>query len=76
MSVNSLPDAREHPLFYVGIYAAIGMGSAFIGVASSATQYTGALRASRILFKYVCLQVLVGIRGLGLMQIFLPGSCW
>ncbi|KAF9025817.1 multidrug resistance-associated ABC transporter [Hymenopellis radicata] len=50
-STSALPDAREHPLFYVGVYAAIGIGSAMVGVASSAAQYTGALRASRTLFK-------------------------
>ncbi|KAF8872717.1 hypothetical protein CPB85DRAFT_1378897 [Mucidula mucida] len=50
-STRTLPDARKHPLFYVGVYAAIGIGSAMVGVASSAAQYTGALRASRILFK-------------------------
>lgn len=53
LTTSTLPNAREHPFFYVGVYAAIGIGSAMIGVASSAVQYTGALKASRILFKYV-----------------------
>ncbi|KAJ7099479.1 hypothetical protein B0H15DRAFT_1002427 [Mycena belliarum] len=45
------PSAAEHPLFYVGIYAAIGLTTAFISVSSSVAQITGALRASRTLFK-------------------------
>ncbi|KZS94266.1 hypothetical protein SISNIDRAFT_454002 [Sistotremastrum niveocremeum HHB9708] len=48
---TKLPSALEHPLFYVGIYAAIGFGGALFNVASNAVQYTGALRASRILFR-------------------------
>lgn len=45
------PSARDHPLFYVGIYAAIGLCSTLASLISAATQYTGALRASRLLFK-------------------------
>ena len=45
------PKASEHPLFYVGIYAAIGLTNALSSVLSVTAQYTGALRASRILFK-------------------------
>ncbi|KAF8998322.1 hypothetical protein BDZ89DRAFT_1148153 [Hymenopellis radicata] len=52
-STRTLPDAREHPLFYVGVYAAIGIGSAMVGVVSSAAQ----LRASRILFKQLLVTV-------------------
>jgi hypothetical protein len=48
------PDAVQHPMFYVGIYAAIGLG-ALVNVSSVAAQYTGALRASRILFRFVLL---------------------
>ena len=47
------PDALQHPMFYVGIYAAIGLSGALVTVFSVTAQYTGALRASRILFKYV-----------------------
>ena len=49
------PNATEHPLFYVGIYAAIGLGSALANILSVSAQYTGALRASRTLFKRVIL---------------------
>jgi hypothetical protein len=45
------PKATEHPLFYVAVYAAIGLGSALANILSVSAQYTGALRASRILFK-------------------------
>ena len=48
-----LPSASHHPLFYVGIYAAIGLLHALCTVSSVAAQYTGALRASRVLFKWV-----------------------
>ncbi|KAF9555963.1 multidrug resistance-associated ABC transporter [Agrocybe pediades] len=52
-----LPDASEHPLFYVGIYASIGLASALVSVLSVVAQYTGALRASRILFKQLLVTV-------------------
>jgi len=47
---DHLPSVYEHPLFYVGIYAAIGLSIVFINVLSAGVQYIGALRASRILF--------------------------
>jgi ABC-type multidrug transport system fused ATPase/permease subunit len=52
-----LPDANEHPMFYIGVYAAIGLSTAAISILSSATQYTGALRASRVLFKKLLVAV-------------------
>lgn len=45
------PSAIQYPLFYVGIYAVIGLANAITGVISVAAQYTGALRASRVLFR-------------------------
>ena len=47
------PSASQHPLFYVGIYAAIGSLNALCTISSVVVQYTGALRASRVLFKWV-----------------------
>ncbi|KAH9854525.1 multidrug resistance-associated ABC transporter [Lenzites betulinus] len=44
------PPAREHPYFYIGIYAAITLSSGMVNIAGVIAQYTGALRASRILF--------------------------
>jgi hypothetical protein len=52
-----LPSAREHPLFYIGIYSALGLGTAFVGVLSAIVQYTGALRASKVLFKRLLVSV-------------------
>jgi hypothetical protein len=46
-----LPNAVEHPFFYIGVYAGIGSATALVGVMSVVAQYTGALRASRTLFK-------------------------
>ncbi|KAG6840544.1 hypothetical protein C0991_005904 [Blastosporella zonata] len=51
------PRAIEHPLFYVGVYASIGLVNVLIGVASMVAQYTGALRASRILFRQLLVTV-------------------
>ncbi|KAF9007200.1 hypothetical protein BDQ17DRAFT_1351594 [Cyathus striatus] len=51
------PSATEHPLFYVSIYAAIGLGSALVSVLSVTAQYTGALRASRRLFRQLLVTV-------------------
>ncbi|KAG6864482.1 hypothetical protein C0991_009205 [Blastosporella zonata] len=51
------PRAIEHPLFYVGVYASIGLLNVLIGVASMVAQYTGALRASRILFRQLLVTV-------------------
>ncbi|KAF7362379.1 hypothetical protein MVEN_00584800 [Mycena venus] len=51
------PSAIEHPLFYVGVYAAIGLTTAFVSICSSVAQITGALRASRKLFKALLVTV-------------------
>ncbi|KAL5521010.1 hypothetical protein ACEPAG_8932 [Sanghuangporus baumii] len=47
---DHLPPAHEKPLFYVAVYALIGLATVVVSVTSSATQYTGALYASRTLF--------------------------
>ncbi|KAF9442979.1 multidrug resistance-associated ABC transporter [Macrolepiota fuliginosa MF-IS2] len=51
------PPATSYPYFYIGIYAAIGFANALTNVLSVTTQYTGALRASRILFKKLLVTV-------------------
>ena len=51
------PSASDHPLFYVGIYALITLGSAFVTVTNVITQFTGALRASRVLFRGLLVSV-------------------
>ena len=55
--IISLPSGREHPLFYVGVYSALSLGSAFLGVLAAIVEYTGALRASRVLFKQLLVSV-------------------
>ena len=52
-----LPSVKEHPLFYIGVYSALGLGSAFLGVLAAIVQYTGALRASKVLFKQLLVSV-------------------
>ncbi|KAI0332194.1 multidrug resistance-associated ABC transporter [Cubamyces sp. BRFM 1775] len=47
----TLPPVREHPYFYIGIYAAIALSTGLVNIAGVITQYTGALRASRVLFE-------------------------
>ena len=47
------PDATRHPLFYTGIYATIGLVNVHIGIMAMIAQYTGALRASRAMFRFV-----------------------
>ncbi|KAJ7647783.1 hypothetical protein FB45DRAFT_987394 [Roridomyces roridus] len=51
------PPASEHPLFYVAVYAALGLTTSFVSVCSSFAQMTGALRASRTLFKSLLVTV-------------------
>lgn len=57
MTITDLPRAQDHPLFYVGIYALIGLATGFTNILSIITQFLGALRASRLLFK----RLLVGV---------------
>ncbi|KAJ3842758.1 hypothetical protein EV361DRAFT_888642 [Lentinula raphanica] len=53
----NFPNVHEHPMFYVGVYAGIGVLNALVSVIATAVQYTGALRASRILFKQLLVTV-------------------
>lgn len=47
---HGLPSADEHPLFYVSIFGAIGVGSVMIMIISIVIQMQGSFRASRLLF--------------------------
>ncbi|KAI0366584.1 multidrug resistance-associated ABC transporter [Pilatotrama ljubarskyi] len=51
LAIIHLPPAQESPYFYVGIYTAITLAAGLVSIAGVVTQYTGALRASRILFE-------------------------
>jgi hypothetical protein len=55
--IFNLPSAREHPLFYIGVYSALGFTTAFLGVLASIVEYAGAIRASKTLFKQLLVSV-------------------
>jgi hypothetical protein len=48
--ILDLPSANDHPLFYVSVYAAIGIGTCLIGILGVIAQMIGSLRASKLLF--------------------------
>lgn len=54
---DRLPSAHDRPLFYVGVYALIGLSTVLVNVSSTSTQFVGALRASRLLFKQLLVAV-------------------
>ncbi|KAH7106077.1 P-loop containing nucleoside triphosphate hydrolase protein [Auriculariales sp. MPI-PUGE-AT-0066] len=51
------PNADEHPLYYVGVYGAIAIGGAVVGLILQIVEYLGAYRASKILFKRLLIAV-------------------
>lgn len=53
----SWPDAMKHPLFYIGIYALIGLFNVLVGIFAAIAQYTGGYRASRVLFRQLLMTV-------------------
>ncbi|EJD46367.1 P-loop containing nucleoside triphosphate hydrolase protein [Auricularia subglabra TFB-10046 SS5] len=53
----TLPSADEHPMFFVGVYAAITLGTATMGMLVNIIEYIGAYRASRILFQKLLVTV-------------------
>lgn len=55
--VDHLPRAQEQPLFYVGVFGLIGLIGVVINLISLGTNFTGALRASRILFERLLVTV-------------------
>ncbi|EIW77560.1 hypothetical protein CONPUDRAFT_167718 [Coniophora puteana RWD-64-598 SS2] len=50
-SSRALPDVCEYPLFYVRVYSCIGLASALVSISSTLVQFTGSLRASRLMFR-------------------------
>ncbi|KAJ7592171.1 hypothetical protein C8J56DRAFT_932695 [Mycena floridula] len=56
MGIN-WPDAAEHPMFYVAVYAAIGMVDLVFRLMSQLVQITSGLRASRDLFEKLLVNV-------------------
>ncbi|KAJ7794752.1 hypothetical protein B0H14DRAFT_3888596 [Mycena olivaceomarginata] len=55
--IGRLPSASENPMFYVGVYAALNILGVVFQLTSTALQYTGALRASRVLFKRILVTI-------------------
>ena len=55
--LTAWPNADEHPLYYVGIYAAISVGGALAGVLMNIVEYIGAYRASKTLFRQLLVSV-------------------
>ncbi|TDL18519.1 multidrug resistance-associated ABC transporter [Rickenella mellea] len=53
----NLPSADQQPMFYVWVYAAIGVAAALFNVTSTVTLYLGAYRASRRLFRQLLTSV-------------------
>ncbi|KAJ7742770.1 hypothetical protein B0H16DRAFT_1423196 [Mycena metata] len=58
--ISLLPNASSRPFFYIGVYTAIAIFGIVLQLSSLALQYTGALRASRILFR----RLLASVAGL------------
>lgn len=56
-SAVNWPPAQERPFFYIGIYTAIALSAGLVNICGVVTQYTGALRASRILFRRLLVTV-------------------
>ncbi|KAJ7725290.1 hypothetical protein DFH07DRAFT_970902 [Mycena maculata] len=54
---SRFPSASDRPMFYVGVYAAIGLSALVLQLFSVSLQYIGALRASRILFQKLLVTV-------------------
>lgn len=46
-----LPPADKHPMFYVGVFAAIGISGGLVLLLTLIVQYVAALRASKKMFK-------------------------
>ncbi|KAF8581299.1 multidrug resistance-associated ABC transporter [Ramaria rubella] len=51
MTTNAFPDAYVHPLFYVGVYCAIGIVAAIVSVITEWILFTGGLRSGLVLFE-------------------------
>ncbi|KAJ7619721.1 P-loop containing nucleoside triphosphate hydrolase protein [Roridomyces roridus] len=56
-TTTRLPSASQRPLFYVGVYAAIALSGILIQMVSFGFQFLGALRASRVLFNGLLLNM-------------------
>ncbi|KAF8529350.1 multidrug resistance-associated ABC transporter [Gautieria morchelliformis] len=57
VSSSRLPSANDHPLFYVAIYASISFGTAALSILNVAVQYSGGIRASKLMFRQLLVAV-------------------
>ncbi|KAH8810160.1 hypothetical protein DL96DRAFT_1716877 [Flagelloscypha sp. PMI_526] len=55
---HTWPDAYKHPIYYIGIYAAIGFSGVLLQTASALIQYYGAIQASKRLFSRLLVTVM------------------
>ncbi|KAJ7717556.1 P-loop containing nucleoside triphosphate hydrolase protein [Mycena metata] len=69
-----LPKASDQPLFYVGVYAAIGLFGILVHLIVVALQWTGAVRAARILFKRLLVSVVRATFSVLFPPFLLPAS--
>jgi ABC-type multidrug transport system fused ATPase/permease subunit len=60
LEVLTLPSPDRQPLFYVGIYAAIGFGAVIVTTINTIVQYHGAIQASKLLFTRLLTQLVYG----------------
>jgi hypothetical protein len=51
------PNASQHPYFYMGVYAAIGAANVLFVILSVIAQFSGGLKASRLMFKKLLINV-------------------
>lgn len=60
VTVSTLPRANEHPLFYMGILAAISITAVLLQVINVVAQFVGAFWGSRALFARLLDRVVYG----------------
>lgn len=51
LTSGQLPSAEEHPFFYVGVFACIGLGVVFVDILGQITLAFGSYRGSKRMFK-------------------------
>jgi ABC-type multidrug transport system fused ATPase/permease subunit len=51
LPVGRFPSAEEHPMFYVAVFACIGLGVVVVNIAAQIVLAIGSYRASKRLFK-------------------------
>ncbi|KAJ7121096.1 multidrug resistance-associated ABC transporter [Mycena epipterygia] len=57
MSLTAWPSAAEHPMFYVGVYAGIGLFGIAMSLTNVALIFTAAIKAAQVLFSKLLITV-------------------